>query len=94
MIIYKTILPILLLITLQACGRVGNHEHKKLIQVEYEKITNPIAKEAIKAWQAGDRAKWLSLFTENPILLDDGSSINFLKFSDYITQNRKKQGHC
>ena len=74
---------ILLLLTgiLNACGQIGNHKHQTLEVMKYDVITNPIAKEAIKAWQEGDLKKWLSFFTENAQLLDDGKFRDFLKFS-------------
>ena len=45
-------------------------------------ITNPVARAAITALQAGDKATWLSLFAQNAVLLDDGRPRNFLRFSE------------
>ncbi|ATL49663.1 hypothetical protein COR50_22185 [Chitinophaga caeni] len=48
--------------------------------MQYEKITHPIAKAAIEAWQKADHAIWKSLCTEKVILLDDGKARDFNKF--------------
>jgi hypothetical protein len=45
-------------------------------------ITNPVVRTAIAALQAGDKAKWLSLFAQNAVLLDDGQPRDFLRFSE------------
>lgn len=79
--IFKTILPILLMCTLQACGQIGNHQHKVINQMEYGKINNAKVKNAIEAWQKGDAALWLSFFTTDPKLLDDGHPRDFKKFA-------------
>lgn len=49
--------------------------------METNKITNAIAKAAIDAWQQGDSQKWLSFFTSDAQLFDDGKERNFKKFS-------------
>lgn len=79
--ILKLKLPMLLLSFFQSCGQVGNHEHQKLEQMEYHKIENLKARAAIEAWQEGDSSAWLSHFTEDAILLDDGRPRDFKKFS-------------
>jgi hypothetical protein len=45
------------------------------------KITNSTAKSAIEAWQDGNSKLWLSLFTDDAKLLDDGHTRNFKTFS-------------
>lgn len=79
--IFKTILPILLLCSLQACGQIGNHQHKTINQMDYRRISNPKVEAAIKAWQNGDATLWLSFFTSDANLLDDGHPRDFSKFS-------------
>lgn len=74
-------LPILLLYFLQACGQAGSHQHKTVIQMEYGKISNIKVKAAIEAWQKGDATIWLSFFTPDAQLLDDGHPRDFNKFS-------------
>ena len=59
----------------------SNHTHKKIIVMETEKFTNNTVKAAYDAWQKGNSMLWLSLFTEDATLLDDGHSRNFQKFS-------------
>ena len=49
--------------------------------MELDKISNKTAKAAIAAWQAGDAAQWLSFFTAQASLLDDGHPRDFKKFS-------------
>ncbi|HEY9048958.1 MAG TPA: hypothetical protein VIN08_23825 [Ohtaekwangia sp.] len=46
-----------------------------------DKLTNPIVKAAIDALQKGDKKTWLSLFTTDARLYDDGSPRDFKKFS-------------
>jgi hypothetical protein len=46
-----------------------------------QQISNPTAKAAFEAWQKGDSAAWLALFSSDAKLLDDGSPRNFQKFS-------------
>jgi len=65
-----------------ACGQLyKNHSHQKLTEMEIDKITNDIAKSAFKAWQDGNSKLWLSFFTEDAKLLDDGHTRDFKKFS-------------
>lgn len=49
--------------------------------MDTNKITNNIAKSAIEAWQQGNSDLWLSFFTEDAKLLDDGRIRNFKTFS-------------
>ncbi|VXA91921.1 conserved exported hypothetical protein [Flavobacterium sp. 9AF] len=64
-----------------ACGQIGNHQHKEMRSINYDKITNATIKYAIETWQQGDAEKWLSLFTKDTKLYDDGNPRDFIKFS-------------
>ena len=60
-------------------------ESKENIQQKQEimdtgKLTNPIVKAAFDAWQKGDAKLWLSFFTADAKLFDDGNPRNFLGF--------------
>jgi hypothetical protein len=45
------------------------------------KLTNYTIKAAIDAWQKGDAKTWLSYFTEDAKLFDDGNPRSFHNFS-------------
>ena len=49
--------------------------------MDTNKITNTIAKSAIEAWQDGNSKLWLSFFTDDAELFDDGNIRNFKKFT-------------
>ena len=49
--------------------------------MDISKITNQTVKAAIEAWQNGDSNTFLSFFTANPKLTDDG---NIRDFSNFI----------
>ena len=67
---------------LSACGqRYQNHKHHNATEMNTEKINNEIVKSALEAWQQGDSELWLSFFTEDATLLDDGHIRNFKNFS-------------
>lgn len=53
-----------------------------------EKITNPTVKAAMEAWQGNDLPKWLSFFTEDAALYDDGRPMDFKAFSKEIGKER------
>lgn len=44
-------------------------------------ISNATVKAALEAWQNGDAKTWLSFFTADARLFDDGSPRDFKKFS-------------
>jgi len=68
--------------SLSACGQFyQKHSHRKVTEMETNKISNKIVKAAIEAWQQGNSELWLSFFTEDAKLLDDGNMRNFKKFS-------------
>jgi len=75
------ILPIFLFASLQACGQIGNHQHKNIEQMEYGKLSNQTVRAAITAWQKGDATLWLSFFTPDVELLDDGKPRDFKRFT-------------
>ncbi|WP_228428553.1 hypothetical protein [Chryseobacterium daecheongense] len=78
---FKSIVPVLLLCFLQACGQIGNHNHQIIKQMDFTKIKNIKVQAAIEAWQKGDTTLWLSFFTTDTKLLDDGHLRDFKKFS-------------
>ncbi|TCD10338.1 nuclear transport factor 2 family protein [Pedobacter frigidisoli] len=49
--------------------------------MDLSKLTNTKVKGAFEAWQSGDSAKWLSLFTPDAKLYDDGNPRDFHQFS-------------
>ena len=76
------IILLLLAGSLSACGQFyQKHSHPKVTEMETNKISNKIVKAAIEAWQQGNSELWLSFFTEDAKLMDDGKSRNFKKFS-------------
>ena len=82
MIQQRIVIFTVLVCMLAACGQVfKRHEHQKMKEMELDKISNKTAKAAIAAWQGGDSTQWLSLFTEQARLLDDGHPRDFKKFS-------------
>ena len=82
MMIKSKIIILLLAGSLSACGQFyQKHSHRKVTEMETNKISNKIVKAAIEAWQQGNSELWLSFFTEDAKLLDDGNVLNFKKFS-------------
>ena len=63
------------------CGHVGNHSHKEAIVMKTEVIENTIVRQAIDAWQAADSQKWMSMFTTDAKLYDDGKPRDLHAFS-------------
>ncbi|WP_242696492.1 hypothetical protein [Longitalea luteola] len=49
--------------------------------MDTSKLSNPIVRSAFEAWQKGDSPLWLSHFTKDAQLLDDGRPRDFQKFS-------------
>jgi hypothetical protein len=49
--------------------------------MDTSKLTNTTVKAALDVWQAGDAKLWLSFFTEDAKLLDDGHQRDFREFS-------------
>src|SRR5262245_6995352 len=50
--------------------------------MDIEKLTNPLVRRAIAAWNASDRAAWLALFTDDATLSDDGTRHDLVQWSD------------
>lgn len=75
-------------LSLTACGQDQNstkhqtkteQEPKKEETMDLSKITNEQVKSAFEALQSGDKS-WYSYFTENPVMTDDGNTIDFKNF--------------
>ena len=65
-----------------ACGqRNGDQGQQQIAVMDTTKLTNKTVRSAIEAWQQGDSKLWLSYFTSNAKLLDDGNPRDFHKFS-------------
>ncbi len=77
---FKIINLLLLTCILHACGQIGSHSHTKH-NMDTNHITNNTVRLAFEAWQKGDSKLWLSFFTEDTKLYDDGHIRNFHKFS-------------
>ncbi|MCQ9637636.1 hypothetical protein MP478_08420 [Chryseobacterium sp. WG14] len=79
--IYMTIL--VTSFSLTACGQVKENQKKtqssKQQTMDLSKITDETVKNAIEALQTGDK-KWYSFFTENPVMTDDGNTVDFTSF--------------
>ena len=72
----------LLTCSVAACGQTENNNNNREIKVmDTSKLTNNIVKAAFQAWQQGDTKLWLSYFTDDVQLYDDGRPRNFNKFS-------------
>lgn len=52
---------------------------KKQQSMDLLKITDTEVKMAVEALQSGDKS-WYSFFTENPVMTDDGNTVNFRSF--------------
>ncbi|MGV3558717.1 hypothetical protein [Larkinella arboricola] len=79
-----------LVCTVTACGqRYKNHNHDNSGNMDTSVIKNRMVKEAIDAFQSSDVTKWLSLFSDDAVLLDDGKPRNFKKFSTKAIQIEK-----
>ncbi|MFT3681848.1 MAG: hypothetical protein QM791_16365 [Ferruginibacter sp.] len=51
--------------------------------MDTSKLTNATVKAALEAWQNGDSKSWLSFFTADAVLYDDGSPRDFKRFSSH-----------
>lgn len=49
--------------------------------MQTEQLTHTTVKAAFTAWQAGNSKEWLAFFTDDAMLLDDGHTRDFKKFS-------------
>lgn len=82
------IITLPLYLSLAACGQQKeqvkeqpgiNQQSKKEEMADLSKISNPEVKDAIEALQNGDNS-WYAYFTENPVMTDDGNTIDFKNF--------------
>ncbi|WP_051891367.1 hypothetical protein [Chryseobacterium sp. JM1] len=68
-----------------ACGQTKKKEYQKTIttqkqnNMDLSKITDDTVKQAIQALQDGNQS-WYTFFTENPVMTDDGNTIDFKSF--------------
>ncbi|MET3036819.1 hypothetical protein ABXT08_11985 [Chryseobacterium sp. NRRL B-14859] len=53
--------------------------NKKQETMDLSKITDTSVKQAIEALQTGDKS-WYDFFTANPVMTDDGNTVNFKSF--------------
>ncbi|MCT3897582.1 hypothetical protein HZQ13_05670 [Elizabethkingia anophelis] len=72
-------------LSLIVCGQNKNQKSEtKTIQknnkMDTSKLTNEIVKQAFEAWQSGDSKTFLSFFTAEATMTDDGSPRNFQGF--------------
>ena len=73
---------ILIAVALSGCmGATAQKENNKTISMDTSKLSNPTVKAAFQAWQEGNSTLWLSYFTPDAQLLDDGHPRNFQSFS-------------
>ncbi|GAB3998517.1 hypothetical protein GCM10028807_46430 [Spirosoma daeguense] len=61
-------------------ARTKNNVTKTTTTMDTSKLNNSTVKAAFDAWQAGDATKWLSFFTPDAKLYDDGSARDFRRF--------------
>lgn len=76
--------------SLTACGQQKNkttvekpthtkQQTEKQEIMDLSNLTNEQVKSAFQAFQSGDKS-WYSYFTENPVMTDDGNTIDFKNF--------------
>lgn len=53
------------------------------MQIQLEKLTNPVVRSAIEALQQGSSEAWFSQFAPNASLYDDGRKTDFKTFSSH-----------
>ncbi|NIF06115.1 hypothetical protein F3J23_11755 [Chryseobacterium sp. Tr-659] len=56
--------------------------------MDLSKITDSTVKQAIESLQNGDK-NWYSFFTENPVMTDDGHTVDFKTFFSNALGNEK-----
>ncbi|HCA06156.1 MAG TPA: hypothetical protein DEO71_03095 [Chryseobacterium sp.] len=78
-----------------ACGqKIQGKESQKIIttpnqnNMDLSKITDDTVKQAIQALQDGDQS-WYTFFTENPMMTDDGNTIDFKSFFSHALGKEK-----
>jgi hypothetical protein len=78
----STISILLLTGSLATCGQIQNKNNSQQNTfMDTSKLTNPVAKAAFEAWQQGNSKGWLSHFTPDAQLFDDGHTRDFHRFS-------------
>jgi len=80
----RTLITILIVsFSLTACGQSKTQKTttiKKVQKMDTSKLTNETVKNAFEAWQAGDSKTFLSYFTADATMTDDGNPRNFQGF--------------
>jgi len=71
---------LVLLLTITACGQNANGK-QNIQQMDTSKLTNETVKGAIEALQEKDKEKWLTYFTADAKMTDDGNPRDFQSFS-------------
>ncbi|SHF79139.1 hypothetical protein [Chryseobacterium sp. OV279] len=78
-----------------ACGqKTQGKESQKILttpnqnNMDLSKITDDTVKQAIQALQDGDQS-WYTFFTENPMMTDDGNTIDFKSFFSHALGKEK-----
>lgn len=92
-ILFSKLSALVLCFSVTACAQNKNAEKTKTptenknlttkktqTTMDLSKITNPTVNAAMTAWQNGDSKTFLSYFTANPTMTDDGSPRSFQGF--------------
>lgn len=72
--------------SLYACGQSRQeqlstiHNSKTEVTMDYSKLSNTTVRSAMEAWQNGDSKTFLSFFTANATMTDDGNPRDFQAF--------------
>lgn len=85
------------ILSFTACGQSKVKQEKKEAKqsstknnkMDTSKLTNETVKNAFNAWQNGDSKTFLSYFTSDAKLFDDGNSRDFLKFVKDACEHEK-----
>lgn len=62
------------MLSFTACGQSNKKQNSTTNKMDTSKLTNETAKKAFDAWQNGDKELFLSYFTADAKLYDDGNS--------------------
>lgn len=92
-ILFSKLSALIFCFSVTACAQNKNTENTKVTAenknlptkktqktMDLSKITNPTVNAAMTAWQNGDSKTFLSYFTANPTMTDDGSPRSFQGF--------------
>lgn len=79
------------ILSFTACGQTNTKQNstKQNNKMDTSKLTNETVKKAFDAWQNGDSKTFLSFFTTDAKLYDDGNPRDFLKFVKDACGNEK-----